>query len=148
MGSNLPGVPTGASIRAHRKRAGLNTGQYGRLLGVRRGTIENWENERTTPRPRHLVQLTELLAQDPEQIVPPPAAAAPEQRLGLRTCGELIVVNGDHLWLLELKATTCAGAAAFQRRLSNALRREGLRVYRETPQDGEEDEPPGILLSS
>ena len=150
MGSGPVDVPSGAAIRAHRQRAGLSTAEYGRLLGVKRGTVENWEHERTTPRPSHVIGLIELLARAPEalaQLTPPPATE-PEQRPSLRTCAEVIVVNGDHLWLLEIKASSCAGTDEFQRRLSAALKRDGLRVYREMPTNDDNDDSSEILLSS
>lgn len=142
------GVPSGQIIRAHRQRAGLSTADYARLLGVKRGTIENWENERNTPRAQHLLRLNQLLAQPPEQLARPAPHPAPAlEHLGMRTCADLIVTTGNRVWLLEIKSTSCAGVDAFQRQVSNALRRDGLRVYRELPADGENDEPPGILLS-
>lgn len=39
----------GKQIKAHREGMGLNEAQYAKLLGVSRGTIQQWEKETTAP---------------------------------------------------------------------------------------------------
>lgn len=142
-------VPSGATIRAHRQKAGLSTGAYARLLGVTRGTVEHWEHERTTPRPQHRARLDALLAQPPGELEQQPAPAAEPASAAMQTCADLIVASGDELYLVQVKSWSCAAAPAFTRRITAAFQRDGLRVYREQlPGDEDEGEGTEITLSS
>lgn len=48
------------SVRAHRARLGLSAEDYGKLLGVSRLTIYNWEHGKSRPRPAQLAALVAL----------------------------------------------------------------------------------------
>ncbi len=48
------------SVRSHRTRLGLSAAEYGKLLNVSSQTVYQWEQGKTRPRKKQLVQLVEL----------------------------------------------------------------------------------------
>ncbi len=53
-------LSTGELVAAIRAKAGYSQEALARVLGVSYPTINSWENGRSTPRPQHLVALTDL----------------------------------------------------------------------------------------
>lgn len=70
---------TPAEIREARHKTGLNTSDFGALLGVSGRTIQNWEQGRNEPRGPALVLLRQIACQNdgakgtssPVPIAPP-----------------------------------------------------------------------------
>ena len=52
---------TGSRIEQARTKLGLSLPQVARRVGVKRTTLENWENDRSEPRADKLVKLSGLL---------------------------------------------------------------------------------------
>lgn len=52
---------TGSRIELARDQLGLSLPQVARRIGVKRSTLENWENDRSAPRADKLVKLSGLL---------------------------------------------------------------------------------------
>lgn len=52
---------TGSRIEQARNQLGLSIPQVARRIGVKRVTLENWENDRSEPRADKLVKLSGLL---------------------------------------------------------------------------------------
>jgi len=64
-------TPTAAAVAKIRKRFGMNTSQFAKLLGVSPPTISNWENGRgkLNLRQHTLAALTQVVEYTPEQAV-------------------------------------------------------------------------------
>ncbi len=59
------GPPAGSrfsvrSLKAQRRKTGLSQADYGSLLGVSTLTMNNWENGKTKPGPKHLARIVAI----------------------------------------------------------------------------------------
>ena len=58
----MPVISTiGSRIEQSRVQLGLSLPQLARRVGVKRQTLENWENDRSEPRPERLMRLAGVL---------------------------------------------------------------------------------------
>lgn len=78
-------------IRSARHAAGLSQGDVGRLIGVTRGCLAQWETSRAPPKPENLAKLALVLNVTPEHLLgedgddaPPLAPMPPAERDWLR----------------------------------------------------------------
>lgn len=64
------GWMSGSILRRRRTRMGLTAAQMGARLKVRESTVLRWETGASSPTPRHLALIAELLEVDPGDLMP------------------------------------------------------------------------------
>jgi transcriptional regulator with XRE-family HTH domain len=59
----------GKNIRKHRERLALSRSEFARKVGVSPTAVQNWEEQRVTPRPDMMMTISDVLGVDPVFLI-------------------------------------------------------------------------------